>query len=104
MQRLPFTRRQVLHSFVGGSLLFPGILAELLGRDASASPPPSSAANPLAPREPHFAPKARRVIFLFSTGGVSHMETFDHKPGLINAPPGATAPGGGACDSPLWKY
>lgn len=38
--------------------------------------------NPLAPRPPHFAPKAKAVIFLFMVGGPSHMETFDPKPVL----------------------
>lgn len=32
--------------------------------------------------KPHFAPKAKRVIWLFMIGGVSHMETFDPKPAL----------------------
>jgi hypothetical protein len=31
---------------------------------------------------PHFAPKAKRVIFLYMSGGPSHLETFDHKPKL----------------------
>lgn len=39
-------------------------------------------ANPLAPRKPHFAAKAKSVIFLFMVGGPSHMETFDPKPEL----------------------
>ncbi len=38
--------------------------------------------NPLAPRKPHFAARARRVIFLFMSGGPSHLETFDPKPDL----------------------
>ena len=38
--------------------------------------------NPLAPRLPHFAPKAKRVIFLFMAGGPSHLELFDNKPQL----------------------
>src|SRR5688572_1798362 len=39
-------------------------------------------ADPLAPREPHFAPKAKRVIYLFMAGAPSHLELFDHKPEL----------------------
>ncbi len=35
-----------------------------------------------AQRQPHFAPKAKRVIFLFQSGGPSHLELFDHKPEL----------------------
>ncbi len=38
--------------------------------------------NPLAPKRSHFEPKAKRVIFTFMTGGVSHMDTFDPKPYL----------------------
>jgi len=38
--------------------------------------------NPLAPRAPHFAPRAKRVIFLFMNGGPSQMDTFDYKPRL----------------------
>ncbi|MBI3855875.1 MAG: DUF1501 domain-containing protein [Planctomycetes bacterium] len=36
--------------------------------------------DPLAPKLPHFAPKAKRVIFLFMQGGVSHVDSYDHKP------------------------
>ncbi|MFM8420217.1 MAG: DUF1501 domain-containing protein [Verrucomicrobiota bacterium] len=46
----------------------------------SASSP--AAFNPLAPRAPHFAPRAKRVIFLFQAGAPSHLELFDHKPEL----------------------
>ncbi len=35
--------------------------------------------NPLSPKAPHFAPKARRVIFMWMQGGPSHMDMFDHK-------------------------
>ena len=38
--------------------------------------------NPLAPRQPHFAPKAKRVICLFMAGGPSQLELFDYKPQL----------------------
>jgi hypothetical protein len=38
--------------------------------------------NPLAPRRPHFPPKARACIFLFMYGGPSHVDTFDYKPEL----------------------
>ncbi len=38
--------------------------------------------NPLAAREPHFAPKAKSVIFLFMYGGPSHIDTFDYKPDM----------------------
>ena len=41
-----------------------------------------TSANPLAPRRPHFAAKAKRVIFLFMAGGPSQLELFDYKPRL----------------------
>jgi hypothetical protein len=43
----------------------------------------NAAGNPLAPKLPHAAPKAKAVIFLFMAGGPSHIETFDPKP-LLN--------------------
>ena len=42
----------------------------------------ASASDPLAPKQPHFAPKAKRVIFLFMAGAPSHLELFDYKPQL----------------------
>jgi hypothetical protein len=41
-----------------------------------------SPADPLAPKKPHFAAKAKNVIFLFMAGGPSHLELFDNKPEL----------------------
>ena len=41
------------------------------------------AGNPLAPKLPHFAPRAKRVIFLFMQGGPSHVDSFDFKPKLV---------------------
>ncbi len=65
-------------------------LAELLRRDGYADGTPSPA-NPLAPKPPHYAPKARRVIFLFMAGGPSQVDLFDNKPVLAKhhgqAPP-----------------
>ena len=63
-----------VRSAVAGSLLMPGILHELLAADA---------ADPLAPEKPHFPAKAKSVIFLFMSGGVSHVDSFDPKPKLI---------------------
>src|SRR6185503_2388608 len=41
-----------------------------------------AAGDPLLPKEPHFAPKAKSVIFLFMAGAPSHLELFDYKPEL----------------------
>jgi hypothetical protein len=51
-------------------------LGQLLGETAAAS------ADPLMPRGPHFAPRAKRVIYLFMAGAPSHLDLFDHKPQL----------------------
>jgi hypothetical protein len=42
----------------------------------------AAADDPLAPKTPHFAPKAKSVIFLFMAGAPSHLELFDYKPQL----------------------
>src|SRR5436309_1127176 len=39
-------------------------------------------AHPLTPRKPHFAPRAKQVIFLFMAGGPSQLELFEDKPKL----------------------
>ena len=44
---------------------------------------PASSTNVLAPKPPHFAPRAKNVILLFASGGVSHLELFDPKPELV---------------------
>jgi len=76
-------RRRDWLRHVGGGL--GGIaLASLLTRDGwlRADEPAAPLLNPLAPRPPHFAPKARAVIYLFMHGGPSHVDTFDPKPAL----------------------
>jgi hypothetical protein len=55
-------------------------LGQLFGEGGFAAP--VDANDPLAPRAPHFAPKAKRVIFLFMAGAPSHLELFDYKPQL----------------------
>src|SRR4051812_21630159 len=54
-------------------------LGQLLSEGGYAAP---AAGDPLATKAPHFAPKAKRVIFLFMAGGPSHLELFDNKPQL----------------------
>ena len=80
-------RRAVLQSLAGTSLLLPGIVSHLLAE--------SDAGGPLAPRPPHHPARAQRVIFIFSNGGVSHMDTFDHKPALFAADGKTMGVGGG---------
>lgn len=75
------SRRQMLNRFATGfgGLALNGMLAEQLfsGQDAT-----SQHKSPLAARTPHHAPKAKRIIFLFMSGGPSHIDLFDHKPML----------------------
>jgi hypothetical protein len=70
------SRRSLIRSMVSGSILMPGILSQMLAEGAT----DRSSAGPLVPKSPHYAPKAKRVIFVFATGGVSHIDTFDPKP------------------------
>ena len=72
------TRRQVIRSLMGGSLLMPGVLAELLADEGRGG----AATDPMAPKPAHFAPRAKQVIFIFLSGGLSQLDTFDLKPKL----------------------
>lgn len=57
-------------------------LHSLLTGDGAAAPIKLDPTNPMLPREPQFAPKAKRVIFLFMAGGPSQLELFSYKPKL----------------------
>jgi hypothetical protein len=73
-----FSRRAALQSLASGFgwLAFAGLAHEQAARAAS------SAGEGLAAKATHFAPKARRVIFLCMNGGPSHVDLFDYKPKL----------------------
>ena len=60
-------------------------LASLLNENVAANPQAQTAQtkNPLTPKTPHFAPKAKRVIYLFNSGGPSQLDMFDYKPSLV---------------------
>ena len=62
------------------------VLATLLGEDLPAQAATNGASDerpfPGLPGIPHFPPKAKRVIWLFQSGGPSQMDLFDYKPGL----------------------
>ncbi len=72
------TRRQMLEGC--GMGLGSLALAQLIGQPAIAGQ--NNYVNPLAPKPPHFAPKAKRVIHFFMNGGPSQVDTFDPKPML----------------------
>ena len=69
------SRRDLLKSSACGFgyLALAGLASEAAAKET---------ADPLAPKIPHFAPKAKRVIFLFMQGGPSQIDTFDYKPRL----------------------
>ncbi len=83
-----WSRRDFLFESCGG--LSGLALAHLLDQDGLLAATVNDAAcdskpvgfNPFAPKKPHFAPRARSVISLFMSGGVSHVDTFDPKPAL----------------------
>ena len=88
---LPFSRRAMLARSASGfgSLA----LAAMLAEEGNAAPADvASSPNPLAPKKPHFAPRAKRVVFLFMKGGPSHLDTFDYKP-LLQRDHGKPYPG-----------
>src|ERR671935_2776236 len=73
--KLSLTRRHFFRECgVGvGKVALATLLTDAFARRAAA-------ADPLAPRPPHFAPKAKRVIHLFMAGAPSQLDLFDHKP------------------------
>ncbi|MEN8681038.1 MAG: DUF1501 domain-containing protein [Akkermansiaceae bacterium] len=72
------TRR---HFFKQCSMGLGGVaLSEMLATDAMGLEAPD---NPLLPKLPHFAPKAKRVIYLHLTGSPPHLDMWDHKPELV---------------------
>jgi hypothetical protein len=72
------TRR---HFFKQCSMGLGGVaLSEMLATDAMGLEAPN---NPLLPKLPHFAPKAKRVIYLHLTGSPPHLDLWDHKPELV---------------------
>ena len=73
---MAFDRRDFLRQAAFG--FGASALGSLIARDLKAE----SVESPLAPKKPHFPSKAERVIFLFMTGGPSHVDTFDPKPEL----------------------
>ena len=76
------TRRSLLQSTSAG---FGWLAFSALHQQWATAAAPPKTINPLAPKPPHFAPKAKRVIFMFMQGGPSHLDTFDWKPELAKA-------------------
>src|SRR5712692_10398698 len=83
------TRRQALGRIGSGFGLIG--LAGMIGGSLNAAP--TTLAGPLDVKAPHFPAKAKRVIFLFLNGGLSHVDTFDRKP-MLDKYNGQPMPGG----------
>jgi hypothetical protein len=80
------TRRQFLWQMGAGFMAtaLAGMLEEeFFAKQAFAADGETEWKNPLAPKKPHFTPKAKAVIFLYMYGGPSHIDTFDYKPGMV---------------------
>src|SRR5450432_1403545 len=76
-QRRAISRRRMLWDAGGG---IAGLaLWDILNAQGLAA---ARTESPLAPKQPHFPPKAKAVISLFMNGGASHVDTFDPKPEL----------------------
>jgi hypothetical protein len=71
----PLTRRAWLQQSACG---FGALALQHLAR--AEAPTPAPLGDDLAPHQPHFAPRAKRIVFLFMHGGPAHMDTFDYKP------------------------
>src|SRR5450759_3712911 len=78
IQPRPVTRREALR-IVGGGFGMVGLAGTLGTLDAAGVQP---AASPMAPKAPQFPAKAKRIIYIFLSGGMSHIDTFDRKPTL----------------------
>jgi hypothetical protein len=93
------TRRQIIRSLFSGSIMMPAVFSHLLSVEARGEE------NPLAPKAPHFPPKAKRVIFIYLPGGMSHVDSFDYKPKLIeDANAGRLYQGRRKLLPPLWEF
>ena len=80
--RIEFDRQLTRRHFFGRTAGGLGVaaLANLLGGEATAESPTAESPTLSGQSLPHFAPKAKRVIYLFQSGGPSQLELFDYKP------------------------
>src|SRR6202049_1308799 len=87
----PLTRREALAKVGGGFGLL--ALANMVNRSMANAAPAEGGGLPGALPQLHFKPRAKRVIFLFMNGGMSHVDTFDPKP-MLEKYDGQPLPGG----------
>src|SRR5713226_5989160 len=107
-------RRFLSHAATGlGGIALTSLLAEQGLLADSPIRPRIRPEAPLAPRPPHFSPRAKRVLMIFCSGAVSHLDTFDYKPELVKRD-GQAMPGSerlvtfqgenGSLAEPLWPF
>ncbi|MBI2825255.1 MAG: DUF1501 domain-containing protein [Planctomycetia bacterium] len=99
------SRRQALKAGSAGFgyLALAGMLGQSASEVARAAAGEAPAAGPLAPKRPHFAAKAKRIIFLFMQGAISQMDTWEYKQQL-QADDGKVGPGGGNLTGSKFKF
>src|SRR5262249_25925369 len=93
--RMP-SRRDLLKSAGAGFGYL--ALAGMLGGSAAAGEE-----KPLAPKLPHFVPRAKRIIFLFMSGSMSQMDTWEYK-SRVQKDDGKEGPGGGTLTASKFKF
>src|SRR5215471_4263574 len=88
------SRRALLQTVSAGfgSLAFSALLGEA-----------AAAENPLRPKQPHFQPRAKRIIFLFMEGAISSLDTFEYKAD-IEKNGGKSGPGGGVITPSKFQF
>ncbi|MEM7305933.1 MAG: DUF1501 domain-containing protein [Planctomycetota bacterium] len=98
MQGQPFLSRRLL--LRGASAGFAGLALSGLGGLSARS----RAQDALAPKAPHFEPRAKRVIFLCMRGAPSHVDTFDYKPELVRDDGKSGRYGSGRLLASPWEF
>lgn len=93
-----FSRRTALQTTAAGFgyMAFNGLMAAEAIRNGRPL-------KPLAPHEPHFPAKAKRIIFIFMEGSMSQHDTFEYKPELIKHD-GKAGPGGGTLTKSKFQF
>ena len=89
------SRRHMVRSLMSGSMILPAIVQDLL----------ATSGDTVAAKTPHFPAKAKRIIFMYMSGGASHTDSFDYKPKLIqDGKDGKKAANGRTLLPPQWEF
>ena len=84
-------RRDAIRSLFAGSALMPAVVSDLLAEGTS-------------PGGPHFPPRAKNIIFIYLSGGFSHLDSFDPKPALVQAAAEGKKIGSKKLLAPQWEF